>query len=170
MISSPSGKWQSLPLASCSFPFSQWQTSERMLQTESSRGRKWTGVGWFPNSSLSWVDLSLGEDSGGRANWWVTHNQPPYHSPTKLDCIHILVIHSNLANVSHSSPEPRQLWFIKSRSGLYFPSSDCYSPLHPSVCCLLHPVFILRRCQVKRQLRFCWPGRSKHPSPIASLQ
>ena len=48
----------------------------------------------------------------------MTHNQPPYRSAAKLDCIQRLVIRPDLANVSHSSPEPRQLCVIRAGSGL----------------------------------------------------
>lgn len=60
-----------------------------------------------------------GETSAeGRANWWVTRNQPPYRGPAKLDCIQRLVIHPDLANVSHYSPESRQRSAIRARPGL----------------------------------------------------
>lgn len=103
-----------------------------MVKTE------WSGL-LSEKQSLLWVDLWLGGDGRGRGgevlrgNWWVTHNQPPYRSPTKLDCIHILVIHPDLANFSYSFPKPRQLCVIRARPGLYFPLSlDCYSSTPPS--------------------------------------
>lgn len=77
--------------------------------------------------------------AGRRSNWWVTHNQPPYRGPAKLDCIQRLVIRPDLANVSHSSPEPRQLFVIRAWPGLPLLPLDC----QPSIRFLFHPVCIL---------------------------
>lgn len=100
-------------------------------------------------------------DSGGRwAIWWVTHNQPPYRSPAKLDCIQRLVIRPDLANVSHSCPEPRQLSVIRVWPALAFLSPDCYSSSPPSSASSMLPVSW--QCQVKRKLRVCWPALSVH--------
>lgn len=49
---------------------------------------------------------------GGRSNWQVTHNQPPYLAPAKLGCIRWLVIGLDLANVFHSR-RSRQLTVIR---------------------------------------------------------
>lgn len=70
-----------------------------------------------------WI-YGWGDSSGRQSNWWVTHNQRPYHSPAKLDCIQSLVVRPDLANVSHSSPEPRQLCVISAWPGLPFPACD----------------------------------------------
>ncbi|CAB1429889.1 unnamed protein product [Pleuronectes platessa] len=84
------------------------------------------------------------EVSGGEAR----AEEPPYRTPAKLDCIQRLVIRPDLANVSHSSPEPRQLCVIRAWSGplLSFPS-DCHpsnpSPPPPSP----YSVGILTLCQ-----------------------
>lgn len=69
----------------------------------------------------------------------MTHNQPPYRGPAKLDCIQRLVIRPDLANVSHSSPEPRQLFVIRARPGLPLLPLDC----QPSIRFIFHPVCIL---------------------------
>lgn len=84
------------------------------------RGRK-QGEGWLAKSTAchEWI-YGWGDSGGRRSNWWVTHNQPPYRSPAKLDCIQRLVIRPDLANVSHSSPEPRQLSVIRAWPGLPF--------------------------------------------------
>lgn len=47
---------------------------------------------------------------------------------------------------------------------LSFPLTAIPPPRHPSIHCLLHAVCILTLCQVKRQLRVCWPGLSIHLS------
>lgn len=116
-----------------------WEHSaDRSKQEEGETEEMWDreregGGGWLPKSRAchEWI-YGWGDSSGRRANWWVTHNQPPYRCPAKLDCIQRLVIRPDLANVSHSSPEPRQLSVIRAWPGLPFPPSDCYTSAPPS--------------------------------------
>lgn len=82
---------------------------------------------------------------GGRSNWQVTHNQPPYLAPAKPGCIRWLVIGLDLANVFHSRTS-RQLAVIRAWPELPLAAAP------PPLCSPLLSVPTLTVGQVRRKL------------------